>query len=185
MRVLRQGVALQVMLTIDVAAADAFESLIVIWFTFAEFARFVTENPEPDVGTVVGVMVPCVPATEKETVYGGVPPWTTKFDTAAAQFGVPPVVYVYVVGCTVSPASAGQLMLTACWRIGEPESITVTFVVAVVLASPDTRNESPDAAMLVGVMMAPVCPEVTKAVYGGVPPTTLNCDDWPTQVLPP
>ena len=50
-------------------------------------ANPVTEKPCPDAGTVVGVIRPTVPATEKNTVYGATPPVITKFDVEVLHVG--------------------------------------------------------------------------------------------------
>jgi hypothetical protein len=63
------------------------ESWTVTWVTrgIGAAANPVTEKPQPEAGTTAGAIVPTVPGTEKNTLYGGVPPVTTKFDTGVAH----------------------------------------------------------------------------------------------------
>ena len=56
------------------------ESATVILVVSAVSVSPVTENPCPELVSVVGVIVAPVPPDAKNTVYGGVPPVTTKFD---------------------------------------------------------------------------------------------------------
>ena len=59
----------------------------------------------PETATVVGAITPCVPAFEKNTVYGATPPETVNVEEAALH-AAPPT-YVYAPGAMTSGAAGG------------------------------------------------------------------------------
>lgn len=177
----------------------ALESWMVMRVTrgIGDGANPVTENwlfGAAPPATTPGVIVPCVPEVEKNTVYGARPPEMANVDTAVLHVdGNTPWVsrYVYAPGVTVSsdglggggtPTPSGHVIVTTDCSGGVLESLTVMLVLSVPSVNPIAAKPEPEFAIVAGVIVALGRGGAKNAVYGGTPPVITKFDTWFTHV---
>jgi len=76
----------------------------------------------------------------------------------------------------------GHVIVTTCCNCGVLESCTTILVVWTPSLSPVTEKPCPEAATVVGEIVAPGRGDEKNTVYGGVPPVMTKFDVWLTHV---
>ena len=176
--------------TVGTGAESVTVMLVSVWPGFGALVVSrspVTWNPPPLNPITDGEMeAPALGGVGNATVYGGVPPVTTKLyvppthvPSSAGGGGTTMLPGVTVSG-PVGVVIGHVIVATPC-NCGVLESATVMLVVCTPLVSPVTEKPWPAAGSVVGEIDAPGRGDAKNTLYGGVPPVTTKFDVWLTQ----